>query len=41
MALWPGSNPKYAGIIQTLQTYNQEDCQALKAICEWLKTLAC
>jgi len=33
-------NPNDSRIIQTLQTYNQEDCQALKAICEWLKTLA-
>lgn len=33
-------NPNDARIIQTLQTYNREDCQAMRAICEWLKCVA-
>jgi predicted RecB family nuclease len=32
-------DPNNARIIQTLQTYNQEDCQAMKAICDWLRSL--
>lgn len=32
-------NPGNSKIVETLLTYNREDCQALQAICGWLRSL--